>query len=296
MLYGIRDFYPKFGYATAGPDWLALLTGLDRDNVLPSGWSVRPFAPGDIGAVQTLYAHATRLATGAAVRADDCSVWERMLKPPADAKDDACHVVLGPEGVIRGYVWRASWCWYVKHALEPEFPRALVIGEAMADGPVAADAVLAACRLLARESPPARKIKEVLLACPTSDPISVAAMRQDARLVRSNAACGGSMARVLNVKRLLTALSPELEARLRAAHCKFAGSLVLRTDIGTAALKINSGRISVLDDAPPATGSLAVSLPQAEKRTNANVASAERRREIMGSHGLRHRTVDCCAH
>src|SRR5690349_7782849 len=38
MLYGIRDFYPKFGFATAGPDHLVFLTDLERDRDLPAGW------------------------------------------------------------------------------------------------------------------------------------------------------------------------------------------------------------------------------------------------------------------
>src|SRR6266536_1777487 len=31
MLYGIRDFYPKFGYTTAGPDYLIYLSRLWND-------------------------------------------------------------------------------------------------------------------------------------------------------------------------------------------------------------------------------------------------------------------------
>jgi len=40
MLYGIRDFYPKFGYATAGPDHYFVLKDLSA-TALPHGWQAR---------------------------------------------------------------------------------------------------------------------------------------------------------------------------------------------------------------------------------------------------------------
>ena len=48
MLYGIRDFYPKFGYATAGPGHHIYLTDLNLNSELARGWSVRPFAAEDL--------------------------------------------------------------------------------------------------------------------------------------------------------------------------------------------------------------------------------------------------------
>ncbi len=208
MLYGIPDFYPKFGYATAGPDHLVVLTDLERKSGLPLGWSVRPLEPDDVAAVQALYVCNTESAVGSARRDAGCRAWNRVQKAADGSEEDECWVTVGPDGAPHGYLWRAKWCWYVHHALEPEFDRALVLGEAMADGPVAADAVLAACRAWAKEDPAERKVKEVVLAFPPEGPLASAAMRQDARFVRSYSACGGSMARVLNVRRLLEALRP----------------------------------------------------------------------------------------
>ena len=264
MLYGIRDFYPKFGFATAGPDHLVQLTDLERDSALPAGWTVRPLTEDDTIAVHRIYAKNTATAVGAAQRSVDGSVWSMLLKTAAGTKEDACRVVVGPDQAVHGYLWRASWCWYVKHTLERNFKQALVIGEVMADSPPAADAVLAACRQWAREEAGARKFKEVVLAFPPEGPIAAAAMRQDARLLRHYDACGGSMARVLNVKRLLEALRPELQARLRAARSDFAGSLVLQTDMGTTALQIDAERVNVLDGPLPGQSVLTAALPQTE--------------------------------
>lgn len=264
MLYGIRDFYPKFGFATAGPDHIVLLTDLQRDSDLPSGWSVRGFEAHDLPAVQALYDTGTAEATGAAVRPTEGAVWSNLMRATDGSGQDACRVVVGPDGRLHGYVWRARWCWYVAHTLETNIPNSLVLGEVMADGPAAADAVLAACRIWAREEGEQREVKQVVLAFPPEGPLSAAAMRQDARFTRNYSACGGSMARVLDVARLLKALRPELQARLQATQSTFPATLTLRTDIGTATLRIARSEIEIEEGEPEDGSALTVELPQAE--------------------------------
>ena len=139
-----------------------------------------------------------------------------------------------------------------------------MLGEVVADGPPAADAVLAACRLWAKEEPAARKVNEVVLGFPPEGPLAAAAMRQDARFVRNYSACGGSMARVLNVRRLLNALQPELTARWSRAQIDFTGILEFHTDIGTAALQIGRKRIAVVKGVAPDPATATVTLPQFE--------------------------------
>ncbi|MCW3097208.1 MAG: hypothetical protein JWL77_2826 [Chthonomonadaceae bacterium] len=265
MLYGIPDFYPKFGYATAGPDYLVILNDLERDNALPAGWTVRDFVPSDLPAMQALYAHCTRRAMGTAVRSAEGGVWSHLTGEAQDDEPDACRVILGPDGKLHGYVWRARWCWYVKHKLETDFREALVLGEVMADGPLAADAVLAACRQWAQAVSEQRKVKQVVLAFPPEGALAASAMRQYARIQQNYSACGNSMARVLDVTRLLRALAPELQARLQAAHSPFVGPLVFKTDMGDATLHIVPGAVTVEDGASNTTGeTLRAVLPQTE--------------------------------
>ena len=123
-----------------------------------------------------------------------------------------------------------------------------------------------ACRQWAREEGARRAVKQVVLAFPPEGPMSAAAMRQDARFVRNYSACGGSMARVLDVTRLLEALRPELQARLEAAHAGFTGTLAFHTDIGEAALRITpDGVTQETAAARRDTGThLTVNLPQTE--------------------------------
>lgn len=262
MLYGIPNFYPKFGYATAGPDYLVILNGLERDSALPPGWTVRDFAPEDFAAVQALYAQGTARAVGTAIRPPEGSVWAELMRLAEEDKTNLCRVVLGTDGRIHGYAWRARWCWYVKHKLEADYPEALVLGEVMADSPLAADAVLAACRQWGIEEGAQRTVRQVVLSFPPEGTLASAAMRQYARFQHNYSACGNSMARVLDPTRLLRALLPELQARLHATHTAFTGSLLFETDLGDTALHITPDTITV--KAGAVAESLRVSLPQTD--------------------------------
>lgn len=264
MLYGIPDFYPKFGYATAGPDYLVLLTDLERDSALPAGWSVRDFIPSDLHAMQALYAHCTQRAVGAAVRSGQSGVWSHLTGEAEGDEPDACRVILGADGRLHGYVWRARWCWYVKHKLEADFRDALVLGEVMADGPLAADAVLTTCRLWAQAEGNQRKVKQVVLGFPPEGPLAASAMRQYARFQQNYSLCGDSMARVLDVTRLLRALAPEFQARLQAARSEFVGALVFATDMGDVTLQVNRDAVTVVSVSAPSEDALRIRLPQTE--------------------------------
>jgi hypothetical protein len=107
----------------------------------------------------------------------------------------------------------------------------------------------------------------VTLAVPPDGPVAAAARRQGARFEQRYQACGGSMARVLDVLRLLEALGPEFAARLAAARTTFEGTLRIETEIGSATLAIRPGSVTVQAAEGSETGpgpALTVRLPQAE--------------------------------
>lgn len=245
MLYGIRSFYPKFGYATAGPGHHIYLTDLNLSSELPAGWSVREFAAEDLPAARELYRLGTLGSTGTAIRSDDSEVWTHLAESVKHPEGDACRVIVGPDGKVHAYAWLAGWCNLVRYTLGRRLPDTLIVGEAMADSPTAADALLAACRPWAREAAAEREVTQVLLPMPPDTVIAAAAMYQDARFVRDFVACGGSMVRVLDVKRVLTALAPELSARLKSSSCEFCAALTISTDVGAAALHFHAGEVRV---------------------------------------------------
>jgi Acetyltransferase (GNAT) domain len=253
MLYGIPNFYPKFGYATAGPEHFIELTRLSEPAILPAGWRARPFAAADLPAVRRLYDQNSASGVGPAVRSPEAPCWSRLTAPRAEHDDD-CRIVVDPDGQVRAYVWRARWHWEVG-IFERQHRDALVLGEVMADGPAAADAALAACRQWAAEEPAARPepVTKVLLALPPEGPIAASATRQAARFVQSHTACGGSMARVLDVGRLLEALKPELARRLQASRSAFAGAIHFCTDLGDAVLQVTTEGLTVAGPNDPAS-------------------------------------------
>lgn len=244
MLYGIPNFYPRFGYATAGPDHFVWLTKLTGEATLSAGWKVRSFAPADLPAVRRLYDENTAAGVGCAVRSEER--WRRLVEPE-DGPGDDCRVVEDPAGRVRAYAWRARWHWYAD-ILEGEQPQAMVIAEVMADGPAAADALLATCRRWAAEVSARRSVpvERVVLPLPPEGHVAAAAMHQSASFVHRFVPCGSSMARVLDVSRLLEALKPELARRLRAAGSCFAGALHFRTEVGDVMLAITREDVTVI--------------------------------------------------
>lgn len=268
MLYGIPDLYPKFGFATAGPDHLIYLRLLQAPADLPVGWLARPIAPGDLPAVRRLYEGAAATAVGAAVRSPERRAWKNLEAVADGSSTDTCRVIQDPEGAVRAYAWRAEGHWYSR-LLAKEDPQVFIVAEVIADGPASADAVLADLPLMAAgiesDTPP----KDVLLGLPPEGAVAAAAMRQSARVVSRWSRCGGSMARVLNAHRLIGALRPELEARLRFARSTFNGRLRIETDEGGACLDIDRGHVILLPGPESAWGAepgatLELRLPQYE--------------------------------
>ena len=263
MLHGIGDFYPKFGYATAGADYYVALTHLPLNATMPSGWRARPFQHSDLDAVRRLYEQNTARAVGAAVRPEDGKVWGALAKTAEPNSEDACRVVEAPSGQLVAYAWQGRKFWYTD-MLQRDCPDILVLAEVMASGPAAADAALAGCRVWAAEvsRTRAKPLEKVWLSLPPEGPVAAAALRQTATFEQYTFACGSSMARVLDVARLLDALRPELARRLQAAQRSERFALSFVTEIGEATLAVTPDGLAV--ELSPAGDPTVVRLPQSD--------------------------------
>jgi GNAT superfamily N-acetyltransferase len=278
-LFGIEDFYQKFGYETTGPEYtvvLPLAEATAPTRSLPRGWRFRPLTPGDMPAVMRLYHANTRRATGALVRhdaGDDPSETERLADLNPDARkiglrawnrlqgiavepgEDACRVLVDQSGRIGAYAWfGANWWMGVRRR---DLPGAFHIAEGMARDAEVADTLLVACRTWAEEA--GSDGDGIALAIPPEGPVAMAAAYEGGQMLGVYTRGGNFMGRVLDLGRLLRLLQPELAARVRSARLPFQGRLNFRTDEDEAAIVIRDDDVQVDGRA---SGGLVVELPQ----------------------------------
>lgn len=222
-LYGIPDYYPRWGYATAGHEGGVRLTRLEIDNVLPEGYSIRPVTEADLPAIRAIYASETKGIVGSALRDEDDTVWRELRKAIAEGRDE-CRVVISDDAVV-AYAWTASFIWWMQKK-QREQPEALNIGEAFAVNPEAADALLAALRQWAVElDRPFADIHQ-----PPVGTLGLAMRLQDTVEMTVTFKDGQFMARSTGTLALLAALQPELSRRWRETRTDWRGTVRILTD------------------------------------------------------------------
>jgi hypothetical protein len=282
-LYGIPDFYPKYGYATCGPEFtlnLPLAEVPPALDTLPDGWTFRPLAVDDLPAIQAMYHGQTRRATGAIVRegsSDDLAStaalaeaspeavkvsgrsWNDLAAVASEPGPDACRVLRDAGGELAGYAWIGMKGWWIQ-TRDRSQPGPFHFGEVIARDGAAADALVGAVRAWAREAEPTATHVSVVM--PPEGHVAHAAALQNGVFVTRHTQAGEFMARLLDIGRLFEQLQPELSARIAAARTGFTGSLTFRTDEGVFDLGIAEDGVSLL----PAPGGerLVVDLPQHE--------------------------------
>ena len=210
MLYGIPHFYPRYGYATLGPEYTIAPVSLDERAELPASYVARDGRPGDLAALQRLYRDEIACAVGPVARDDTWWVWRKLERALAPGTDEVR--VVERDGRIVGYAWRASFCWWMQHIAEDR-PPALRIGEAFAADLDAAEAVLAMCRRWAR----ALDQPVLALAIPPDGRVGRATQLQNCRTTALYGDESEYMGRTTGLHALLRAIVPELDSRWRAA-------------------------------------------------------------------------------
>lgn len=238
-LYGIPDFYPKYGYATVGPETYISLSATEASP--GSGHTFRVATPGDLVALQRLYRADTDGATGALVREDDWRAWSELAEALAAGE---VHVLTRDDRPV-AYAWPATHAWWMEQ-WEGYTPGGLKIGEAQAADPDAADALLAALRGWAYDTGQ----ETVQLAIPQSGRVGAAATLQDAEVLQRRRHTAEFMGRSTGTVALLRALRPELEARWRTVSASLPPfAIVIDTGEDLATLTGNDRGIGVASGA-----------------------------------------------
>lgn len=247
MLYGIPDYYHKFGYASAGPHRGVKVSVRTEPAVLPTGWHMRALQTADIPELQRIYAqHLALNVCGARIRPEGSHFWSELTRIAAGERDDECIVLTAPDGHLAAYAWHGiGSChhdWY-----EQFVPETFVVSEAMAEDPKSADMLLTACELWLPEvaSKRNRVWTSIEYAVTEEGEVAAALMRRDCEFRQEYKACAGCMVRTANLDQLCENMMPEWRRLVRGVSAPIDKAISFKTDRDTRTLHVGGGRVTL---------------------------------------------------
>ena len=236
MLYGIRSFYPKFGYAPAFPRIEFTVSVRDAEAVRSVGYRFVAFRAEHLRAVLRMY-HAHNAGRTGPVRRDAKS-WQPFRKGRNWHSKAVCKVALDRTGRPAGYIVYDS---------EPLTASVIEVGAVRPA--VFADILRAASRHAWQQ-----RLEHIQLVLPEDDAFiefcKPLGLRKKVHYLRD----GEAMVRMINVPGALKKVAAELGSRMRGS-----GRLNLRTNLDSVGVAWSRGRLRV---AEPMTGSPSARMPQ----------------------------------
>nr|CAA9213051.1 hypothetical protein AVDCRST_MAG63-72 [uncultured Armatimonadetes bacterium] len=233
LLFGIPDFYHRFGYAPVLPVTTLTVKTDDARLVLPwrerQGWSLRPLQESDWRAVLEIYHDNNRERTGTLIR--PLAQWRGYRHGTQWTSQVETHLIVdGGTGGIAGYL---------------AFDTArdgFRVGDLGYRSPAVFPALLATMAEQAGE----RGLEEFQVRLPPDHPFTRFCRRCGGVLQTAYERNAGGMARIIDQHSLFEKLTPLLAERLRGTRFAAArGGLALRTDLGTTALDLDGSAVRV---------------------------------------------------
>lgn len=231
ILFGIPDYYHRFGYAPCLIDCEMTLRTRQAERAVPH-LKARPFTAGDRAALAPIYAAQNARITGTLERSPDGAWfahgtrWNLSTEP---------WVFCDLAGNVRAYAARDAWDESVT----------------VCDLGAIAPADFADILRWAADRAIALRCGEVRFHLPPGHPFADYATDYGARVTQTYHHTSDGMGRILNLVPFLRALAPELTIRARAAGIGTA-SARLETDIGVATLTWDGSEVRAEDDVPAA--------------------------------------------
>lgn len=223
LLFGIANFYPRFGYASALAQHECVLS----TSSLPKpgrGLGLRRFREADLDEVMELHRRHAMHLVGAMER--DEAYW-RYIK-----------------GHWRNLVLVVERRKSIGYVAISRGSRPAVVEAALPERPDVYDRVLAECASAAREC----LSREVVLHLPCAHPLVEHCLGLGARLSADYRRDGGGMARLINLDSWARRMCPEWTARLRASAFKdYSGALGIECELGRVTLAIRQGNAAVAE-------------------------------------------------
>lgn len=244
MLFGIENFYIKFGFASCLAESHFRIKTRDAEAAAERArlYRTRPIAAADMPAVLELYNARNADRTGSIVRT------------PADFTKFQKGTWYGerPETLL----WEDETGRLLGYAVWDKYPNAVKVAELDAWDDALFPTLLAAFAAQAVE----KRCEDIAFYMPPDHPFGEFAQRYGVEWTVTYPRHGAGMMRILNQQPLFETLAPELERRLAASPLAgHMGALALETDLGTTTLHFADGRVTVGGDA---TAGVRLTLPQ----------------------------------
>lgn len=225
LLFGIVDFYPRWGYATTIPRH-ELSIATDRAVRAAGTLAARPFEVGDMPRILRIYNRCNALRTGSVVRRP--ATWPERQFPKGTRFSTRVDlfVVENERDAIVGY-WAVDTAHVDRDTGEVHpITDAVRVAEVNATDERAFDTVLAELGQRAT----ARGVKRIECRVPVDHPFALHCRSFGGELTLSTAPDGGAMMRIIDLDGLLGALEDELSRRV--AGRGLSGTLRVETDLG----------------------------------------------------------------
>ena len=232
MLFGIPDFYHRFGYATVLPEtWVEFDT---KDvQVAVSTYQIRKFDMKDAPQVLALYAANNAERTGTLVR----DPWKGFMMPGGFGMDADPFVVSNEVGQVIGY--------FVCGALD-------VIRNMMEENCILCDIGFQDRRIFETvvrffvESVDHAGVSRIRCSIPADHPFAIFCRRYGCRTNTYNPKNHLGMMRIINQSNTLERITGELEKRLQRSTqlSEWSGKILISSDLGQDCLEIDQSRIA----------------------------------------------------
>lgn len=227
MLFGIPNFYPKFGYATVIPEtWIYLET--EEAQAAVSTYHIRKFEKDDAPKILSLYAANNAERTGTPLR--DEIRWKKFKMGSTFRVDADPYVVMDESDAVIGYF-----------VCDDTEENCILCDIGFQDRMIFETVV----RFLADR---AKYIGAAQIQChiPADHPFAIFCRRYGCRTHTNNPKNSAGMMRIINQSSTLKGISSELEKRLqRSTHLsQWSGQILISTDLGEDCLKIDRCRVA----------------------------------------------------
>lgn len=229
-LFGISDFYPKFGYAPALVECSTELATRYAERA-SARFDVREARPEDVPAIAAIYQQ-TRAYRTASISRDPAS-WRGFRRGTHWDDRVGCFLVVDGERLLG----------YAAHDLNPW---RCALSEVGVIDPAAYSTIVAKAAQLAWE----KRCETITVHAPADDPFVRHCRRYGARIEVTYPCCSGGMARVVDQSALFAQLEPLLGARLQSALPGWEGTLSVATELGSERLRFGHGARQVAVEMP----------------------------------------------